>query len=199
MNEVMNRTPDPDFTIIKRDQIYKGRVFTIIRDEVRHRSGYETVREVVEHDGGAVVVALFPGGDVLLVRQLRYPLQKRILELPAGKLNPGEDPVLCASRELEEETGWRAGSVEHLTSMMTTPGFCSEILHIYLARDLQPGEQQLEQGEESMEVHRLPLRDALNMCATGEIADGKTVTGLMLAALRIGALIMQGPHTNPSP
>ena len=174
------------FTILHSETIYEGRVFTVIRDEVEHFSGYTSVREVVEHHGGAVVVALFDDGDVLLVRQFRYPLRRHIYELPAGKLHRGEDPKACAARELEEETGWRAGSLDLLTSMMTTPGFCSEVLHVFLATGLVPGEQQLEEGEESLEIHRIPLAKAINMCQIGEIADGKTIAGLLLASLRAG-------------
>ncbi len=146
------------------------------------------MREVVQHGGGAVMAAVFPDNDVLLIRQFRYPVQRRIIELPAGKLDAGEDPLLCARRELEEETGWRAGRVEHLVSMLTTPGFCSEVLHIYLAQDLEPGTQSLEQGEESIEVLRTPLIEAIDMCRRGDIVDGKTVTGLMLAGMKLGVL-----------
>ena len=177
------------FSVLKSTVIYEGRVFTVLRDEVEHFSGYSTVREVVEHHGGAVIVALFPDGDVLLVKQYRYPMKKNIFELPAGKLHAHEEPRDCAARELEEETGWRAGSLDHLTSMMTTPGFCSEVLHIFLATDLMPGEQQLEEGEENLEIHRMPLARAINMCQIGEITDGKTIAGLMLASLRAGEAV----------
>jgi ADP-ribose pyrophosphatase len=176
------------FDVTRRQIIYEGRVFTIVRDEVRHRSGYESVREVVEHDGGAVVAAVTDDGDVILIRQYRYPVAGAIIELPAGKLSPGEDPLDCAKRELREETGFSAGRWEKLTAMLSTPGFCSEVLHIYLARELRNGEQALEEGEESITVLRLPIREALAMCADGRIRDGKTLTGLALAAMRLGLL-----------
>lgn len=176
-------------TVLKHEIIYNGRVFTVVRDEIAHETGYHAVREVVRHDGGAVAVPLFPDGDVLLIRQLRYPMRERILELPAGKLAPGEDPIVCAERELAEETGWRAERLEHLTSMMTTPGFCSEVLHIYLATGLTSGTPALEPGEESIEVVRMPLREAVARCMTGEIADGKTITGIMLAAVKTMVLV----------
>lgn len=175
------------YKITRHEIIFEGRVFTIIRDEVRHESGYSSVREVVEHHGGAVIVAVHDNGDVLLIRQFRYPVADEILELPAGKLGNGEDPLDCARRELREETGCSAQRWEKLTAMLTTPGFCSEVLHIYLAQGLRNGEQALEEGEESITVLRVPLREALAMCSDGRIRDGKTVTGLALAALRLGS------------
>lgn len=180
----------PPFSITARETIYTGRVFTILRDEVEHESGYRSVREVVEHHGGAVAVALFPNGNTLLIRQFRYPMQREILELPAGKLHPEEDPLLCAQRELEEETGWHAESLHPLSSMMTTPGFCSEVLHIFLATGLTEGTRHLEQGEESIEVIRLPLHKAIAMCISREIEDSKTIAGLMLAGLHTGRLAL---------
>lgn len=177
-----------EFTVTRHELIYSGRVFDIVRDEVRHSSGYETVREVVRHNGGAVVAALFENNDIILIRQFRYPVGEVIYELPAGKLDEDEDPAACALRELTEETGWSARKLEKLTSVLTTPGFCSETLHIYLATELSAGSQRLEEGEESIEVLRLPLREAVSMCKDGEIHDGKTVTGIMLAALRAGVL-----------
>lgn len=174
------------FEVVRHERIYGGRVFTIIRDEVRHVSGYESVREVVEHDGGAVAVAVDENQDVVLIRQYRYPIDEEIIELPAGKLSPGEDPLACAQRELREETGIHATRWEELTAMFSTPGFCSEVLHLYLARDLHAGTPSLEEGEESITVFRVPLRDALAMCADGRIRDGKTIVGLALSALHLG-------------
>lgn len=190
MSEGNERSPQErnPFEITRHEVLYEGRVFTVIRDEVRHESGYEAVREVVAHDGGAVVVAVDAQDRVLLVRQFRYPLASHILELPAGKLSPDEDPLDCARRELREETGVTARRWETLTAMLSTPGFCTEELFIYLALELEDGEQALEEGEESIEVQRLPLREAIALCADGGIRDGKTVTGLFLAALRLGLI-----------
>jgi len=176
------------FEILHHEEIYRGRVFTVIRDDVQHKSGYRGVREVVEHHGGAVVAAMFPNDDVLLIRQFRYPMQREIFELPAGKLDAGEDPQHCAARELSEETGYRAATFQKLTALMTTPGFCSEVLHIYLATDLIDGVQRLEQGEETIDVMRVPIREAIRMCADGEISDGKTIAGLTLTAMKLGLL-----------
>lgn len=188
-----NRTRSP-FTVLRHDSPYHGRVFTVERDEVRHESGYEGVREVVRHNGGAVVVGLLPGARVLLIRQYRYPIGEAILELPAGKLDPGEEPEACARRELREETGWTAQHIEQLGVMLTTPGFCSEALHLFLAEDLIPGDQRLEQGEESIEVRDVPFAEAMAMCASGDIRDGKTITALTLAGLRRGLLRSAAPE-----
>ncbi len=181
-----------EFEVLRHEVIYEGRVFTIERDEVLHASGYVGMREVVRHDGGAVIVAVLPGPDVVLIRQFRYPIAKEIIELPAGKLFPGEDPLICAGRELREETGYNALEITHLISMLTTPGFCSEELHLFMATRLEPGMQALEQGEESIAVLRVPFHEALRMCADGRICDGKTVTGLTLAAMRLGILNFKG-------
>ncbi len=183
------------FEITQREIIYEGLVFTIIRDEVRHESGYSAVREIVQHDGGAVIAAVHDNGDILLIRQFRYPLAEEIVELPAGKLAPGEDPLDCARRELKEETGCTAERWQKLTAMLSTPGFCDEVLHIYLAQGLHDGEQALEEGEESLSVFRLPLTVALAMCADGRIRDGKTIAGLSLAAMRLETAASLDQHS----
>jgi ADP-ribose pyrophosphatase len=168
---------------LQRDILYQGKVFNLIVDQVEYPSGNRGIREIAEHPGGAVIVPILDDGRVILVRQLRYPLGRRILELPAGKLNPGEDPALAAGRELIEETGWMAGSLKLLTSMCTTPGFCDEILHLYLATQLlpSPGGHRREEGEFGMIVEMYPLKRAVEMVIHGEIEDGKTIVGLMLA------------------
>jgi ADP-ribose pyrophosphatase len=172
-----------ELTLLKRDILYTGKVFDMIVDQVEYPSGKKGVREIARHPGGAVVVPLFDTGDILMVRQLRYPLGKHILELPAGKLDKGEDPSHAALRELEEETGWTAEKLEKLTSIYTTPGFCDEELHIYLARGLRvsPQGHKREEGEQTMTLHTIPLRDAVAMAYTGELKDSKTVIGLLLA------------------
>ncbi|MBI4536319.1 MAG: NUDIX hydrolase [Ignavibacteriae bacterium] len=168
---------------LKRDVLYTGRIFDLIVDEVEYPSGNKSVREIAHHPGGAAVVPLLDNGNVLLVKQLRYPFGKHILEVPAGKLSPREDPKVAAARELEEETGWIAGHLEKLASIYTTPGFCDEELHIYLATQLRKsdGGHRREEGEFTMSVHEIPLKEALTMVAKGEIQDSKTIVGLLLA------------------
>ena len=173
---------------VKREVLYTGRSFDLIVDDVEYPSGRRSVREIARHPGGAVVVPLFRNDDVLLIRQLRYPIDRHIFELPAGKLNAGEDPVMAAARELEEETGWTATGMEKLVSIYTTPGFCDEILHIYLATDLRESEHghRREEGEFSITTHRLPLQEAIRMISAGEIQDGKTIVGLLWTERMLG-------------
>lgn len=171
---------------LSRTHLYSGRIIDLYVDEVEYPSGKKTIREVAHHPGGAAVVPLTDDGQVILVDQLRYPLARHMLELPAGKLGAGEDPAHCATRELEEETGWIAGSLTKLCAFHTSPGFCDELLHIYLARDLRlsPDGHKREEGEFTMSLLTVPFPDALAMIDSGEITDAKTMIGLMLAAQR---------------
>ena len=172
---------------LKCDVVYRGRIFDLIVDEVEYPSGNKSVREIAHHPGGAVTVPLLPYGRVIFVTQLRYPLGTHLVELPAGKLQPGEEPAVAALRELEEETGWSARSLEPLASLYTTPGFCDEVLHIYLATELVPSPHgpRREEGELSMTLRMIPLPDAMAMAERGELQDAKTVAGLMLAEKRL--------------
>jgi ADP-ribose pyrophosphatase len=138
--------------------------------------------EVIRHQGASAVVPLQADGTVLLIRQYRHAAGGFIYEIPAGKLDPGENPLACAERELEEETGRRAGRLEHLLTFFTTPGFTDEIIHIYLATELIPGVQNLEH-DEVLEVVEMPLEHALQHIADGTIRDGKTIIGLQTAFL----------------
>jgi ADP-ribose pyrophosphatase len=162
-------------------------VFNLVVDEVEYPSGHRSVREVAEHAGGAVVVPLLDDGSVLLVNQFRYPVKKNLLELPAGKLAPGEDPKICAARELEEETGYTAGTLTKLTAIYTTPGFCSEQLHIYLATNLKklPTGQRLEEGEMDLTVSAVPIDKVIQMIENQVIVDGKTICGIFLVERQI--------------
>ena len=167
-----------NFTVTKSDILFKGKVFDLKVDKIKYESGNEGVREVAVHNGGAVILPLTKDGKIILVKQYRYPLDKVLLELPAGKLDPGEDPLTAATRELKEETGYTSDSVTKLGAICTTPGFCTEILHIYLAKDLVQGNHEREEGEYGMEVHEYSLDEIHNMITNGEIVDAKTICGI---------------------
>ncbi len=159
--------------------IFSGKVFDVKIDTIRYtKSGNKSVREVVLHRGGAVIVAVTENSEILLVRQFRYPLMKNIWELPAGKLDKDEDPLVCASRELKEETGFEAEKIKFLGSIYTSPGYSSEELHIFLATDLTAGKHNREEGEEGMEILKVHEKQAVEMILKGEIKDAKTIAGI---------------------
>jgi ADP-ribose pyrophosphatase len=166
--------------LLSSEQIFQGLVFQIERDRLVESNGLEIVREVVRHQGGAGALPIFEDGRVALVRQYRHPARRELLEIPAGKLEAGEAPAECAARELEQEIGWRAGHLEKLCEFYTTPGFCEEKLYVYLALDLQATAQQLD-DDEILEVVYLPLAEALQLAARGEIEDSKTLIALLWA------------------
>jgi len=173
----------PHFKTLKSERQYSGKVFNLIVDEIEYASGNRAIREIADHPGGAVVVPVLEDGSLLLVRQFRYPMKKDMIELPAGKLAPGEDPMVCAGRELQEETGYTAEKLTKLSAIYTTPGFCNELLHIYLAQGLKKSVsgQQLEEGELNLTVKQVPFQQAINMIQKGEIVDSKTICGILLA------------------
>lgn len=164
--------------VVGHKVVYKGRVFNTIVDEVEYESGNRSIREVAEHPGGAVVLPLLDDGRIVFVYQYRYPLKEYIYELPAGKLEPGEPPEVCARRELKEETGYDAGKLEKLTAIYTTPGFCTEKLHIFIAGDLKDGKQKLEEGELGLSLRYVTVSEAFEMVRRNEIVDAKTIAGL---------------------
>lgn len=169
------------YKLIKSDILFRGKVFDLKVDEIEYEStGNIGRREVAVHPGGAVVVAITDENKIVMVRQFRYPFQEWVLELPAGKLDEGEDPQNCASRELTEETGYRAENITKLGHIYTTPGFCNEILHIYLAEKLTPGAHAREEGEEGMEVFEFTIAEIKEKIRNGEIVDAKSISGIMM-------------------
>ena len=176
-----------NFKLFRSERLYTGKIVNLVVDHVRYNSGNESVREVIEHPGGAVVLAVFENSDILLVRQFRYPIGGEVIELPAGKLDAKEDPQHCAERELREETGYTARRWTKLTTMMTTPGFCNERLHIFMAQDLSlsPQGQSLEEGEQTIKLLRVPFVESVAMVERGEIVDGKSIAGIFIGERRL--------------
>jgi len=170
-----------NYRIVKSDVVYSGKVFNIKVDQIVYNTGNKAVREVAEHPGGAVVVPVTKEGKIVMVTQHRFPVDKVLLELPAGKLSKGEDPFVCAVRELEEETGYKSDNVKELGSIYTTPGYSTEKLWIYLAKDLKLGNHNREEGEFGMQVFELSLKEVEEKIHNGEIVDGKTICGIFLA------------------
>lgn len=174
-----------NFKILQSKIIHRGLVFDLKVDDIQYDSGNKGIRETAVHNGGAVVVPVTDTGKIIFITQFRYPLMDTLIELPAGKLGKDEDPELCAVRELQEETGYIAGTVEKLGAISTTPGFCTEILHIYLCKKLTKGKTNREEGEYGMQVFEYTMEEAEELIKTGKIIDAKTISGLMMAKLRL--------------
>jgi len=169
--------------------VYRGRILDVREDIVRFPNGSEGILEIVRHRGAAAVLPLYgpedcdgTGPDVVLLRQYRYASGGTLWEAPAGKLDEGEAPEVCAYRELEEEAGIKASRLIPLTTLLTTPGFSDERVHLFLATGLEDGHQALEEHE-VIECHRMPLSRAVEMVLSGDIVDGKTVSLLLMAAI----------------
>ena len=163
------------------ESIYEGRILRVQRWQVTCPNGQNATREIVLHNGAAAIVPVYEDGTTLLVRQHRVSVDRVTLEIPAGKLDSAtEDPYDCAVRELEEETGLKAERMTLLTSLLTTPGFCTEKIAIYLAQGLSQGETHPDE-DEFLGLVRMPLDEAIAMVMRGEIRDGKTICGLLLA------------------
>ncbi len=170
-----------NFKILKSEVLHRGKVFNTKIDQIEYKSGNKAVREVAEHPGGAVVVPVTNRGKIIMVTQYRFPVEKVLLELPAGKLDKDEKPLHCAIRELEEETGYISENVKEIGSIYTTPGYSSEKLWIFLAKDLKPGNHNREEGEYGMEVFEFSFNEIEKKIFKGEIVDGKTISGIFLA------------------
>lgn len=170
-----------------RREIHRGRVVRLGIEEAALPGGRTVELEIVRHDGAAAVVAVDDDDRVVLIRQFRWAAGGYLWEIPAGVLDhPEEEPASCARRELEEETGLVAGRLAPLGRLLPTPGYSTEAISVFLARDLAPGTAARGQDEVIAEVRRVAFADALAMVDAGEIVDAKTIVGLHLAARRLG-------------
>lgn len=171
--------------VLESKMIYRGRVVSLRVDKVQMPDGKIAEREVVEHRGAVAIVPLLDSETVLLIRQYRQAVGEVLLEIPAGTLESGEFPDACASRELEEETGYRADRLKRLFSQYLAPGYSQEVLHVYLAEELEQTAQQTEE-DEHVELAPLPLAAVPALIEQGEIKDAKTIAGLLMTLRRLG-------------
>jgi ADP-ribose diphosphatase len=165
--------------LLSSKRMYSGKVLKLNLDTVALPNGRTTELEILRHPGASAVVPLKEDGRVVLIRQLRHAAGGFIYEIPAGKLDPQEDPRVCAARELEEEAGYCAGHLELLTSIWTAPGFTDEVIHIFLGTNLEVGKQNLDQ-DEVLEILEWPLEEAMARIQDGTIRDAKTIIGLQM-------------------
>ncbi|MBE7712439.1 MAG: NUDIX hydrolase [Cyanobacteria bacterium SIG26] len=165
---------------LSSEVVYNGKVISIIRDDVEIADGHKSFREVILHSGGVVIVALKNLETILLVKQFRYPIKQTVYELPAGKLEVGENPDEACKRELEEETGYRAKTWKSLGYINTSPGVCTEKLYLYLATDLEFVGEHPDEGE-IIKSYEFKLADVIEMLNNGEINDAKTICAIYRA------------------
>ena len=173
------RDPDLHETIQTEDELFKGLIFSVGRVGVELPDGRAAQRDVIRHPGAVAVVALTGDGRICLVRQYRTALDRVTVEIPAGKLSPGEDPLECARRELLEETGFTAGRIAYLTTIASTPGFTDELIHIYMATDLVFSAADPD-DDEFLAVDLVELPELVDAVLDGRIEDAKTVVGALI-------------------
>lgn len=169
---------------LEQTYVHRGKILNLRVDKAELPNGSECVREVVEHTGGVTIAALTSENELLFVKQYRYPYSEVVLELPAGKLERGEDPFKAGMRELKEEVGATAAKDVDLGRFYPSPGYCGEVIYLYGATELTFSEQCLD-NDEFLEVEKIPLMKAVEMVLNNEIPDGKTQTAVLKMAMRV--------------
>jgi len=164
---------------MKSERVYEGKVINLRVDTVELPDRKYSKREIVEHAGAVAIVAVNPEGKLLLIKQFRKPVEEVLLEIPAGRIEPNENPEHTALRELEEETGFKANKIEKLVQYYSTPGFSNEILHIYLAQELEAGIAKPDE-DEYIETFPMTLEEAMDKIKAGEIKDSKAIIGILM-------------------
>ena len=173
-----------DEKTLSSEQKFDGKIVKLYVDSVELEDGKKSFREVIKHPGGVCVLPLDEEENVLFVKQFRYPHQTVLLEIPAGKLEYGENHAECGLRELKEETGCTCDRYEYLGSLIPTPAYCGEVIHMYLARGLHYGEQKLDSGE-FLDIEKIPLNRAVEMIMNNEIEDSKTQIAVLKTRLKL--------------
>lgn len=183
---------------ISSETKYKGKILNLRIDNVESVNG-ESTREIVEHSGGAVVLPLLPNKNVVMIRQFRKPIERDVLEIPAGKIEQGESPEETAFRELQEETGYMANNMTLLTKMYPSVGYSEELLYIYLATDLEPGETDFDENED-IDTYSYHIDDLYEMVMEGKIQDAKTQVAILMTVelLRSGKIKLDSGVNNES-
>ena len=168
------------FELISSETLLKGRAFSIRRDLLKTPDGRETKLDIIEHGGSVIIVPVDKDGNLLFVRQYRHAAGMDLLELPAGTLEKDEDPAGCAAREIREETGFAADKIEKIGDFYLAPGYSTEFMHVYLARELRPDPLEAD-ADEFLSVETIPFAEAIQMAERGEIPDAKSLAALLLA------------------
>ncbi len=169
-------------TVRKKELIYKGRIFKLLKEEVTLENGVTTQLDIIRHPGAAAIVPAYGYDKIVLIKQYRHAIGEYVWEIPAGTFAPEEDPLECAKRELLEETGYRAEFWEKLGEITPVPAYSDERIHVYFAANLVQEKQNLDE-DEILQVHRLRVPDVLEMIKKGEIKDSKTIASIFMATL----------------
>lgn len=173
-----------NITVLQQRKIYKGKVFDVHQEQVRFPNGHESSLDIIRHGGAVVILPVDRHNQIYFIRQYRHAVGEILLELPAGTLEPGEDPFICANRELREETGMSASNLEKIGEFYIAPGYSTEYLHIFLATDLQH-DPLTGDDDELITIELINVHEAYEIAAKGDIRDAKTLATLLLASSRL--------------